>query len=100
MRLERAQPGVAEELITDSKKVGSAFAPYAIERLDAPWVKYVTWQLIDHFHLVGKPDDINERIFKLGELGVKNISTVMFTIIDKKGMMKEIGDKIIPNFRN
>jgi hypothetical protein len=41
-----------------------------------------------------------ERIQKLGELGVKNISAVMFPIIDKKGMMREIADKVMIHFRN
>ena len=76
---------MVEDLISDSKKVASAYEPYGVERLDAPWAKYVTATLIDYFHLTGKPDDINERISVLGEMGVKNISTVMFTILDKKG---------------
>ena len=97
--LEQAQPGMVEDLISDSKKVASAYEPYGVERLDAPWAKYVTATLIDYFHLTGKPDDINERISVLGEMGVKNISTVMFTILDKKGMMRAISEEIMPHFQ-
>ena len=97
--LERANPGLIEELASDSKRVASAYEPYGVERLDAPWAKYVTATLIDYFHLTGKPDDINERISVLGEMGVKNISTVMFTILDKKGMMRSIRDEIMPHFQ-
>ncbi len=98
-RIERASPDAVEDLASDSKKVFSAYAPYGVERLDAPWVGYVTQNLIDFFHMTGNPDDINEHIYKLGQLGVKNISPVMFTVIDKKGMMREIGSKIMPSFR-
>ena len=35
----------------------------------------------------------------MGEMGVKNISTVMFTILDKKGMMRAIRDEIMPHFQ-
>ena len=33
-------------------------------------------------------------------LGMDNVSTVLFSIIDKKGMMREISDKVMPYFRN
>ena len=98
-RIEKASPDLVEDLVADSKKVFSAYDPYGVERLDAPWVDYVTQDLIDFFHMTGNPDDINEHIYKLGQLGVKNISPVMFTVVDKKGMMREIGSKVMPNFR-
>ena len=41
-----------------------------------------------------------KRISILGEMGVKNISTVMFTILDKKGMMRAISEEIMPHFQN
>ena len=98
--LEKAYPGMVEELIADSKQVRSVWDPYGVERLDAPWVDKVTPRLIDFFHMRGKPDEICEQIYQLGELGVKNISPVMFTVIDKKSMIKEIGSSIIPHFRD
>jgi 5,10-methylenetetrahydromethanopterin reductase len=98
--LDREYPGMSEDLIADSEKVASAYEPYGVERLDAPWAKYVTGALIDYFHLTGRPEDINERISVLGEMGVKNISTVMFTVLDKIGMMQAIRDEIMPNFQD
>ena len=35
------------------------------------------------------PDDIGEEIEKLHPLGIDNVSTVLFSIIDKKEMMRE-----------
>ncbi len=98
--LERSQPGTVEELIADSKQVRAVWDPYGVERLDAPWADRVTPRLIDFFHMRGKPEDICQQIEQLGKLGVKNISPVMFTIIDKKGMMREIGSKIISQFQS
>ena len=99
MGLNRSFPGLAEDLVSDSRKVASAYEPYGVERLDAPWARHVTATLIDYFHLTGRPDDINERIQELGELGVANISTVMFTILDKLGQMKAIKEEIMPHFQ-
>ena len=96
--LERAQPGAVEELMADSKQVRAVWDPYGVERLDAPWVDRVTPRLVDFFHMRGGAEEICEQIEALGRLGVKNISPVMFTIIDKRGMIREIGDKIIPRF--
>ena len=56
--------------------------------------------MIDFLHLIGRPEDICERIYALGQLGVKNISPGQFTIHDTKGMRREISDKIMPHFRN
>ena len=33
-------------------------------------------------------------------LNLNRVSTVVFTVIDKVGMMKAIGNHIMPNFRN
>ena len=56
--------------------------------------------MIDLIHLTGTPEDICEGIYKLHKVGVKTIATANYTINDKKGMLKEIGSKIIPYFRN
>ena len=60
----------------------------------------VTQRMIDSVHLTGKPEDISEGIYKLANVGVNTIATSLYTIIDKKGMMREIGDKVMPHFRN
>jgi 5,10-methylenetetrahydromethanopterin reductase len=95
-RMEAVEPGVLDEL----EKVYEAWTPSQHEVLDAPASKLVSQRLLDFNYLTGTPEDICDRIYRLGELGVKNISSVSFTIIDKKGMMREIGDKIMPHFRN
>ena len=46
----------------------------------------------------GTPDDIGEQISGVLPLGVDNISTVLFTIIDKKDMMCRISREIMPMF--
>ena len=97
--LERSEPGLVEELIRDSKSFADAMDPELAERVDAPHSKVVTQRLIDFYHLSGTPDEICERIQLLGELGVKTISMTVYTIIDKKRMIREVGDKIIPQFR-
>ena len=83
----------------DSKRFADAMDPELAETVDAPHSKVVTQRLIDFYHLSGMPDEICERIQLLGELGVKTISMTVYTIIDKKGMIREVGDKIIPRFR-
>lgn len=95
-RVEQVEPGIIDEF----KAIHEAFDPYQNEVLDAPHARFVTQRVIDFFLLTGTPEDIAERIYKLGELGVKTISPVMFAIIDQKGMMREIGDKIMCHFRN
>lgn len=98
-RLEKAEPGIVEELVRDSRKFSDALNHRFGEQLDAPHTRVVTRRLIDFFHFSGKEEDICEAISQLGELGVKTISMTVYTVIDKKGMIKEVGSKIIPRFQ-
>ena len=95
-RMEEVQPGIVEEI----KAVYDAFEPYEHERTDATHSAAVSQRVIDTFMLTGTPDDIGEEIEKLHPLGIDNVSTVLFSIIDKKGMMREISNKVMPYFRN
>ncbi len=95
-RLERVEPGILDEI----NRLADVWDSYQHERTDSTHIKAITQRLVDFIHLTGNEDDISERIDRLGELGIKNISTTVFTIADKKGMMREIGDRIMPNFRN
>ncbi len=95
-RLEREHPG----LLDDCKRVGDVRDTYQIERVDTPSARQVTQRIIDATQLCGTVEEICEKIDKLGQLGVKTIGTVTYSIFDKKGMMWEIGDKIMPHFRN
>ncbi len=94
--LESREPGLIEAF----KRTYEAFDQYSHEMTDAPQNVLATQGVIDAFLLTGRPDDICGQINELVEAGVNNISAVLFTVIDKKGMMREIGDQIMPNFRN
>lgn len=96
LRLEREEPG----LIDECKRVYEAFDPMWVEHPDAPAAKLVTQRIIDSQHLVGRPEEVCEKLHKLQEVGVKAFGTVTYTIVDKKGMMREIGNRIMPHFRN
>ena len=95
-RLEAVEPGIVAEI----KAIYDAFDPYQHEVIDAPHSKAVSQRVIDFFLMTGTPEDICDQIAKLEPLGVSNISTVLYAILDKKGMMREIGNRIMPNFRN
>ena len=95
-RLERTDPG----LVDDLRKVYESFDPYQHEVTDAPHSEVVTQRVIDSFLMTGTPDDICHQIERLQSLGFDNVSTVLFTVIDKKGMMREIAETVMPRFRN
>ncbi len=95
-RLQKAYPG----LIEDCQKVSDAWAAYDHERTDTKSAQLVSKRIMDAYHLAGTPDEICAKINKVGELGIKTIATTLYTAIDKKGVMREIGDKVMPYFRN
>ena len=95
-RLEKEQPGMVE----DCKKVCEAFDPKWVEHPDAPAAKLITQRIINSQHLVGTSDDICEQLQKLEDAGMKTFGTVTYTIADKRDMLREIGEKIIPHFRH
>ncbi len=95
-RLEREHPGLLDEY----QRVYNAWDPKWHEHVDAPAARLVTPRMVDLIHLAGTVDDICEKIHLRQKAGVKVIATATYTIVDKKGMMREIGDKIMPHFRN
>jgi len=99
-RLEKAEPGIVEELMSDSANAAKAYDPYYHEHIEAPHAKLVTQRMIDTYHLTGPASEVIDRIEELGQIGVTTISTVLFTIIDKIGMMRKINEEIMPHFRN
>ena len=94
--LEREQPGILNEM----KRVREAYDERYHEHIDAPAGKLVTTRMIDCVHQVGNAEDICDGIYKLAQAGVTTIATATYTITDKKGMLREIADKIMPNFRS
>lgn len=95
-RLEREQPGLIEEF----RKVHDVWDPSQHEKMDTKASHLVTQRVIDAVYLTGTVDDICEGIYDRAKVGVNTVATATYTIIDKKGMIREIGDKIMPNFRN
>ncbi len=95
-RWEEQHPGLLEEW----RHYEANWDKYDHEKIDTESSKNVTQRMIDQVHLAGHVDDICEGIYQLGKAGVTTIATATYTIIDKKGMMREIGDKIMPHFRN
>lgn len=94
-QVERENPGILDEI----RRVRAVWEPRWHEHPDAPHAKLVTQRMIDLMHLTGTPEDICEGIYKLQKAGVRTLAIANYTIIDKKGMMREIGDKIMPHFR-
>ena len=95
-RTNKAYPGLLEEC----KKVHDAWSPDQHERRGTPSSEAITDRIIDIQHLMGTPEDIAEKLETIGELGINTFATVTYTVIDKNGMVKEIGDKVLPYFRN
>ena len=96
--LEANEPGSVQALINDSRAFAQALDPDVAERVDAPHSHVVTQRLIDFYHISGSPSEMCERIERLGDLGIKTISMTAYTLIDKIGMFRKVGDQIIPRF--
>ena len=98
-RMEKAEPGLVDELVRDTKKYSELLNPREGERLDAPHSRVVTWRMIDFFHFTGKEEGIIAQMEELSEIGVKGISMTTYTLVEKIGMVKEVGSKIVPHFK-
>ena len=94
-RLEKEQPGMLE----DCRRVHDVFDPRWVEHPDAPAAKLITPRILHSQHLVGTPEKVSEQLERLEEAGMKTFGTVTYTIDDKRGMMREIGNHIIPRFQ-
>ena len=95
-RLEAEHPGFLDEL-GHHREVWNLSQH---EKIDTPSARIVTPRMLDAMHLVGRADDICEGIAKLIEVGTTTIATATYTIIDKRAMMRRIGEEIMPHFRN
>ncbi len=94
-RLERAHPG----LIDECRRVADVWTPDQHERVDTPASRAVTPRIVEVQHLVGTPDAIAQKLRGLAELGIRTVATVTYTITDKQGMLREVGDTIVSRFR-
>ena len=95
-RMEKEAPG----LIDECRRVDEAWTLRWNEHRDAPAAKLITKLITGLYHMVGKPEDICEKISRVGQLGIGTIATVTYPVSDKKGMLREIGDKVMVHFRN
>ena len=93
--LDREQPGIVDEMV----KIHEAAEHYSFEQLDNPPSKIASQRVVDFFNQTGTEDEVCEGIERLGEAGVKCLTTATYTIIDKKAHLEEIGKRIIPRFR-
>lgn len=95
-RLERADPGLLDEMLRVRNQVIELWDDHQHERTDARHARPVTQRLIDYFSLVGPAEEVCERIYGLQQLGIKGVLALMYTFVDRKGMIREIGDRVIP----
>ena len=93
-RIERRHPGLIDEF----KQIYDAWDPYYTERIGGPQTVPVTQRVVDFFLATGTIEDVDEQIHQVQELGVKGISSVMFSITDDIGMMQRIAREIVPKF--
>ena len=92
--IEAKYPGLLDEIET----VWANFDHYQHEATDASHNQFVTQRMIDFFNLTGPADEIAERIDEMRNAGIRTISTVQYTMIDKTEMIRRIGEQIIPRF--
>ena len=94
--LEDREPGILAEI----RKARELWQPKYHEHSDGPHALVTTQRMIDLVHLTGSEEDIVEGLSKLYEAGVRTVAPGTYTIIDKTGLLREIGSKIMPHFRN
>lgn len=95
-RMEAEHPGILEEF-GHHREVWDLSQH---EKIDTPSAKIVTPRMLEAMHLVGRAEDICDGIAKLIEVGTTTIATATYTLIDKRTMMRRIGEEIMPHFRN
>lgn len=97
-RLDKQIPDI-DGLIAEGKQCYDAYEPYWHERIDAPHSKFATQRVIDFIHFTGTPAMVCERVEEMKALGVNNISTCGFTLVDRKAMMTRIAKEVMPKFQ-
>jgi 5,10-methylenetetrahydromethanopterin reductase len=97
-RLERADPGLLDEMARVRNQVVELWDDHQHERTDAPHARPITQRLIDYFLLVGTADDICERLARLQTLGVGGVLALLYTVIDRAAMIRTIGNNVIARF--
>ena len=55
----------------------------------------MSWRLIDFWHLCGSAEQVRDRVEELGAIGVKTVSTTVYTVADTLAMIRSVGDEVI-----
>jgi 5,10-methylenetetrahydromethanopterin reductase len=103
-RLDREQPGIVDDMKqffagAQAHSRQDGYNPW-FEKIDAPYAHLMSMRQIECIHIVGSVEEICEKIHALGEVGVTTIATANYTIIDKKRMITDVGEQIMPHFRS
>jgi alkanesulfonate monooxygenase SsuD/methylene tetrahydromethanopterin reductase-like flavin-dependent oxidoreductase (luciferase family) len=93
-RIDKAHPGILDEF----KQICDHWDPYWTERVGGPQTEYTTQRVIDFFLASGSPDDVMEQVDALRPLGIRGISSVMFSIQDDLKMMEDMARELMPRF--
>ncbi len=96
LRLEKAAPGLAEQILAD-------YQAYRVAKArgdNTPWSEIASQRTFDFFCITGPDEDICRRIEELGRLGVTNVTTMLSTKMRPQDLMRLISNRIMPHFRN
>ena len=75
-RLDRAHPGILDEF----RQIYEHWDPYWTERIGGPQTEFTTQRVIDFFLASGSAAEVNEQLDALRPLGVRGVSSVLFSI--------------------
>ena len=91
-RLERAHPGILD----DFRRIYEHWDPYWTERIGGPQTEFTTQRVIDFFLASGSAEEVAEQCDALKALGVRGISSVLFSIREDTGMMRRMAAELMP----
>ena len=92
-RIDRAHPGILNEF----RQIYDHWDPYWTERIGGPQTEYTTQRVIDFFLASGSADEVGEQIAALQPLGVRGVSSVLFSIEDAPEMIRRIAAELMPH---
>ena len=86
---------LAEEIMT----IGRAYNMYEHEKRGAKHAEDMTPELIDAMVIAGPPSKCIEQIQALRDIGVENISMVLYSLSDTRGAMRRFAEEVYPKVR-
>ena len=91
-RLDRAHPGIRDEF----RQIHEHWDPYWTERIGGPQTEVTTPRVIDFFLASGSAEEVSVQCEALRPLGVRGISSVLFSIREAPGMMRRMAAELMP----